>query len=444
MTTHLKTRLNPRLGLAGGALVSTLVVSFASLQTVAFAASHGTPRLTTKTIDADGVTGITAASYDSLFSGGDAEQGVAALIASGAVKINDVPVPTVNSDGEYSADRLDINGGSALWKNADGTWSYNVQVLLQGSNESYAAAVVDFVNAVTLMRGISYELTLTDGRVTAIDATVKDVAFANKVSKARRFTTFTIAEKGDGSTDKPNPSGLRFPNANVLGRPQSQNMVLYWKDIEGWHLERAVGKTVVLGVSVDSAGKLTESVDGAAFTDSRLTLQYSEPWNRPTQPFRAMYWMGENNVPATQWFATPGVTVGFSRGTAVRSELAAAVTKARNALDTVAVSASGDGSDVAEGEKWVTQAYHDIFATAAADAQSALDDENATNSEYEGALYRLAQAYGGRTGDRFSWLENTYFGSGNDYGFGDPFDTGYNGTGFWTFAQAHLGTGTGD
>ena len=61
---------------------------------------------------------------------------------------------------------------------------------------------------------------------------------------------------------------------------------------------------------------------------------------------------------------------------------------------------------------------------------------------YEGALHPLAQAYGGQTGDRFGWLENTYFGSGDDYGFGTPFDTGYNGTGFWTFAQAHLGTGT--
>ncbi|MFF4253830.1 hypothetical protein ACFY1L_21755 [Streptomyces sp. NPDC001663] len=428
-------------GFVGVALISTLAVSFASLPSAAFAASRAS-RATTETIDADGITGITAASYNSLFTGGDAAQGVAALIAAGAVKVNDVPVPTVNSDGDYSADRLDINGGSGLWKNTDGTWSYNVQALLQGSNESYSAAVVDFVNAVTLMRGISYQLTLTGGKVSAIDATVKDVAFANKISKGPSLTTFTVVGKGDGSTDKPNPSGLSFPNANVLGRSQSQNMVLYWKDAEGWHLERAASKNVVLGVSVDAAGELTESVDGAAFTDSRLTLQYSEPWNRPTQPFRAMQWMGENNVSATQWFATPGVTVGFSRGAAAKSGLAAAVTKARDALDTVVVSGTGDGSDVAAGEMWVTQAYHDIFAGAIADAQAELDNGDATNSEYEGALYRLAQAYGGQTGDRFSWLENTYFGSGDDYGFGEPFDTGYNGTGFWTFAQAHLGTGT--
>ncbi|MFE7933414.1 hypothetical protein ACFU6S_32780 [Streptomyces sp. NPDC057456] len=430
-------------GFIGVALASTLAMSFASVPSVAFAVPHRATQVTTKTIYADGVTGITAATYDSLFTSGNAEQGVAALIAAGAVKVNDVPVPTVTGDGEYSADQLDINGGSGLWENADGSWSYNVQILLQGSNESYAAAVVDFVNAVTLMRGISYRLTVTDGVVTAMSATIKDVAFANTVSKGSKSTEFTIAGHGDGGTDKPNPSTISFPNNNVAGRPKSQNMVLYWEDAEGWHLERAASKNVVLDVSRDSSGNLTESVDGADFTDSRLTLQYSEPWNRPTQPFRAMYWMGENNVSATQWFATPGVTVGFSRGAGARPALAAALTKANKALSTVAVSSAGDGSDVAEGTMWVTQAYHDIFDKAVADAQAELDSEHATNSEYEGALYRLAQAYGGQTGDRFSWLENTYFGSGDDYGFGEPFDTGYNGTGFWTFAQAHLGTGTG-
>ncbi|MFC8520741.1 hypothetical protein [Streptomyces sp. NPDC057257] len=429
-------------GFVGLAAALTLAIPFAWMPSVAFAAPGHAPRVTTKTIDADGVTGITNASYDGLFSGGNAEQGVAALIAAGAVRVNDVPVPTVTSTGGYSADQLDINGGSGLWENADGTWSYNVQVLLQGSNESYATAVVDFVNAVTLMRGISYRLTLTDGVVTAIDATVKDAAFANTVSKGRHSTKFTIVGHGDGSTDKPNPSTINFPNRNVQGHPQSQNMVLYWKDAEGWHLQRAASKRVVLTVGVDAAGNPTESVDGAAFTDSRLTLQYSQPWNRPTQPFRAMSWMGENKVNAIQWFATPGVTVGFSRGATARSSLAAAVTKARGALDTVAVSAAGDGSDVATGTMWVSQAYHDIFTRAVADAQAELDARGAPNDEYEGALYTLAQAYGGQTGDRFSWLENTYFGSGDDYGFGEPYDTGYNGTGFWTFAQAHLGTGT--
>lgn len=84
--------------------VSTLAVSFASLPSGAFVAPHRASRVTTETTDADGVTGVTAASYDGMFSGGDAERGVAALTAAGKVKINDVPVPTVSREGEYSAD----------------------------------------------------------------------------------------------------------------------------------------------------------------------------------------------------------------------------------------------------------------------------------------------------------------------------------------------------
>ncbi|MEV6349186.1 hypothetical protein [Actinoplanes sp. NPDC051851] len=373
-----------------------------------------------KIIDADGVNGIL--SHGDLFPGGDAAQGVADLIAAGAVRINDVPVPPPTGD------RLDINGGSGLWRNADGTWSYNVQVLLQGTNLPYATAVVDFVNAVTLMRGIDYELTLTGGLVSAIRATITDVALANRVTRGHRSTTFTVVGHGDGSTDKPNPSTIAFPNANVAGRPQGQDILLYWKDARGWHLRRAESRTVTLGA--------TGTVNGAAYTDSRLTLQYSEPWNRPTQPFRAMSWMGENNLRAVQWFGTPGVTVGFSRGGGAKATLAAAITTARHALGTVAI--SPDGSDVAAGRMWATPAYHDIFTRAVTDAQAALADRHATDAEYDGAHYRLAQAYGGQTGDRFSWLENTYFGRGDDYGAGEPFDTGYDGTGFWTFAQAHV------
>ncbi|MFJ6894727.1 hypothetical protein [Streptomyces hokutonensis] len=91
---------------------------------------------------------------------------------------------------------------------------------------------------------------------------------------------------------------------------------------------------------------------------------------------------------------------------------------------------------------WVTQACRDIFTRAVTDARAELDNIRATNDEYEGALYTPAQAYGSQTGDRFSRLENICFASGDDYGFGEPFDTGYDGTGFWTFDKVHLGTGT--
>jgi hypothetical protein len=384
------------------------------------------PAVTTMTIAADGVKGITDASYNYLF-GGDAVKGIANLVAARAVKINGVTVPTVTSEGTYSADKLDINGGRGLWKNADGTWSWDVHVLFKGANKSYADAVVGFVNDVTKLRGISYKLTITGGTATGLEATVFDVALANTVTKGADNTTITIVEKGDNSTDKPDPSTIHFPNANVEGNPQSQDMVLYWKDSQGWHLKRATSEEVVVKVNITVAnGKesISGTINGNAIMDSRLTLQYSEPWNRPSQPVRGMAWMGEDNVSAIQWTCAPGITVGFSRGAGAKDALQAAISKAEDALELVEVSDAGDGSDIASDKMWVTQAYHDIFAKAVADAQAVLDDADATNAEYEGALYRLAQAYGGRTGDRFSWLENTYFGKGDDYGRGAAVDTG--------------------
>lgn len=345
------------------------------------------PQVEARVIAADGVKGITDSSYNALFSGGDAVKGVAELIAKGSVKINGTAVPPA------SGDKLDINGGLA----------------------------------------------------SALDVTVLDVAMAETVTRGSSATTLTTVGKGDNSTNKPSPASVSFPNTQVEGNPQGQDVVLYWLDTSGWHLKRAtpLAATAQVVVTVSNGtNSYAGNLNGASMVDSRLTLQYSEPWNRPSQPFQAMAWLGENDVRLTQWQNVPGITIGLSRGAQARPDLTAAIAKARAALTAVQVSAAGDGTDMALGQPWVTQAYQTIFTQAVTDAQAVLDDTAATAAQCEGALYRLAQAYGGRTGERNSWLENTYFGRGSDYGRAAAFDTGYNGTGFWTFAQSHVGTAT--
>ncbi|MDR1188994.1 MAG: hypothetical protein LBK95_16355 [Bifidobacteriaceae bacterium] len=385
----------------------------------------------TVTVAADGIEGIADASHNDLF-GGDARQGVSDLIAAGAVRINDVTVPVALGQDAYSVDQFDINGGRALWKNADGTWSWNIHPLFSGSDQGYEEAVVAFVNGVTMLRGITYDLTISSGVVTGLDARVFDVVFANTVTRGTDYTTITLVEPS-GVTARPDPSTIQFPNANVEGAPQSQDMVLYWNDGQGWHLEQATSEEVVLTANIPETGSIFGTVNGEPMVDSLLTLA-SSPWNRPSQPIRGIVWMDEGQATVIQWTCAPGITVGFSRGERARAALEAALDKAQEALATTQVSAAGDGTDVASGELWVTQEYRTIFTQAVADARAAYDNDDLTNSQYEGALYRLAQAYGGRTGDRFSALDNPYFGSGSGY------DTGYNGTGFWTFAQAHEGT----
>lgn len=394
------------------------------------------------TIAADGLVGITDPTYNDLFDG-DAVQGIKDLIAAGAVYINDVQVPVEISPDVYSADKLDINGGKGLWKNEDGTWGYDVQILFKNDNLSYEDAVLNLVNSVTKLRGIDYNLIMGDGKVIGLTATIFDIAMANTLTKGSAYTTFTTVGEGDvNTTGKSNPSTINFPNANVTGNPQSQDVVLFWEDAEGWHLQRANSEVVTVIVSINGTS-ISGTINGQSIIDSRLSLQYSEPWNRPSQPIRAMGWMEEESVSVIQWTCAHGITVGISRGDGAKPALEAAIAKAENALATVKVSASGDGSDVSIDKMWVTQDYKDRFTQAVDDAKDVFNNGNATNAEYEGALYRLAQAYGGRTGDRFSWLENAYFGKGDDYGRKEAFDTGYNGTGFWTFAQSHYGTDTG-
>ncbi|MFI6543140.1 hypothetical protein ACIBO9_07825 [Streptomyces prunicolor] len=420
-----------------GLIAFTVVVTmgFALTPAVAFAAAdhRGSAKTTTThmTIAANQAKSITDASYNGLYKGGDAKEGVLALIKAGAVRINDTQVPTPTSSSTYSADRLDINGGNGLFENADGTWSWTAHITLHGENESYADAALGLVNAITTQKGLSYRLTLKNGVVTAIDESVYDAAFANTVTTGRKYTTITILGEGDGSTNKPNPSTVKFPNVNVTGHPQSQNMVKYWYDAEGWHLERAASREAIVDVDASSTATIPATINGEAITDSQISLQYSEAWNRPSQPIEAMTWLGENHVSVTQWFGSPGITIGFSRDANVKTALKSAISKAEHALDTAAVSAAGDGTDVAAGKMWVTQDYHDIFARAIKDAQAGYADRHATTDEYDGTLYRLAQAYGA-PGGGYSKQDNTYFGDE------------YNGVGFWAFAQAHLGTRSGN
>ncbi|MDT0144513.1 hypothetical protein [Microbacterium sp. PRC9] len=397
-------------------------------------------RIETRTIAADGVIGIAAPVYDALFPGGDAARGLAALIAADGVRINDTAVPTPRDDGTFTAERIDINGDRALWLNDDGTWSWNVQVLFNGENKTYDEAVVGYVDDITKLRGLTYRLTLVDGLIVGLDATIFDVAFARTVRHDAAAIMITLGGRGDTSTGKPDPSTLRFPVANVEGAPRDQDVVRYWKDAAGWHLARATPRNVEVAVTESADGQVAGTVDGAAIVDSRLTLQYAEAWNRPSQPIRAIAMLGETVAPMIQWLSPTGITIGFSRGDGARPALAAAIQMARDALAAVAVSVEGDGSDISSGAMWVTRDYHDSFAVAIADAAATFADEHATLDELEGALHRLAQAYGGRTGDRFSWMENRYFGRGDGNGHDAPFDTGHDGTGFWTFAQSHRGT----
>lgn len=359
---------------------------------------------TSMTVQTNGKLGITDAGYDGLF-GGDAAKGVADLVAAGAVTVNGA---AVNGEDVY------INGAKALWKNEDGTWSWKTHIMNHGENVSYEQASVDFVWGLSKLRGPSYTLTLADGKVTKIDFIIYDGAFAETVTRGDQYTTVTICgPEGDGSMNRARPDEINFPNELVEAdskgtMPSDQCLVLYWKDAEGWHLRRADSK------------KVTVVVDEYSATDSLANLEYSMSWNRPTQPIKALGWIGADAMEMIQWFYCDGIVSAISHADA-KAALPAAIETAKEALASAVV--SKDGSDVAKGEMWVTQEYHDTFAQAIADAEAAVAAEGKLNSFYEEAYFRLALSYGG-DGSHYSKTGNVF----------------EDGIGFMTFAKEHLGT----
>ena len=328
---------------------------------------------------------------------------VAALIASGAVTVNG----TVVKGRDVS-----INGAKALWKNEDGTWSWRTHILLHGENLNYEEAALGFVCGMSKLRGPCYVLTYADDKVVGIDFSIWDACFAETVSTGEEYTTIAVCGAGDGSMNRTDPSTICFPNTLVEcdceGKlPTDQCVVLYRQDKAGWHLKRADSRRVTLPLA-----------DGE-IVDTRINLEYSRAWNRPSQPVLAFGWMELDYAQVIQWFYCDGITCGVSHVDA-RTVLGCAIDKAEDVLRLVAVSAAGDGSDVEESKLWVTRGYHDTFVHTITNAKNVYAEEELLNSEYEQVLYGLCLAYGG---------DGSHYGRGENV-FAD-------GIGFMTFAKRH-------
>lgn len=341
-------------------------------------------------------------SITDMVSGLTAEH-VADLIAAGAVTVNGAVL-----EGED----IFVNGAKALWKNGDGSWSWKTHILLHGENLSYEEAALKFVVGMSKLRGPCYTVTYTDGKVTRIDFSIWDACFAETVSPGEKYTAITVCGAGDGSMNRTDPGTICFDNTLVTAdssgqMPTDQCVVLYWQDKAGWHLKRADSKCIMLP---DAAGEIL---------DTRINLEYSKAWNRPSQPVLAFQWMGLESAQVVQWFYCDGITCGVSHVDA-RRVLRCAIIKAEEALKSVAVSAAGDGSDVEGAKPWVTRDYHDTFAQTIDRAKSVCAEEGLINSRYEEALYRLCLAYGG-DGSHYGRAENVFA----------------DGIGFQTFAKSH-------
>jgi hypothetical protein len=338
-------------------------------------------------------TKITDAAYNKYF-GGNAAEGVKALLAAGKVYVNGIQVPATEKDTvDYQ-----VNGVSSLYKTNTG-WGFNVHKTTSAGNLSFDAARLGFEETITTVLG---HVTVLYG-----DSATNQV---NKID-TESFDVFRITyfEDHGGTVDKIDRGDFALETARV--RPdvklisvnssdfdreiQVGDFVLYYYGPSGWIMKKAVPVKGTLsknkaGEFVVNAGKSDEYVK----IESNVSRYNLGDPGRPTQVLGAYKNLGLEEIPVVTWCTPTGHPIGFTYGdkTAAKAALSVAIEHATAAKANVAVSA--DGTDVAKGKMWVAQADLDTYNAAIAKAQAARNKNGTAVQEYDAAIYALALALG--------------------------------------------------
>jgi hypothetical protein len=337
-------------------------------------------------------TKITGAAYNKYF-GGNAVDGVKALLTAGNVHVNGIPVPaTEGVTVDYQ-----VNGVSSLYKKSSG-WGYNVHKTTSADNLSFDAAKLGFIETVTTVRGHKTFLygDKASGQVNKIDAQSYEVV---------RIAYF---EDHGGNVDKIDRGDFKLetnrirPDVNLITVKSSNfdnnikigDFALYYQGADGWAMLKAVPVTGTLsrdakGNFVTNAGKSDEHVS----VESNVSRYNLIDGNRPTQFLTAYTRLGLGNLSIVTWRTPTGHPIGFTYGdrVAAKAALSAAIKNATAAKNNVVVSV--DGTDVAKGTIWVTQADMDEYNAALAAAQ-AYNKNNTAIQQYDAAIYALSLALG--------------------------------------------------
>lgn len=318
-------------------------------------------------IQEDGSTPITDASYDSYFQGTAAE-GVEEILNAGKFFVNGFSLPA--SESEFN-----INlGFITLVRTDDGGWSSSVH---KGNTSSptFEEARLELAEGLTKFAGLYVNLFDDDGDgfTDRIETTVKQsvrvdelVVDGNSVKIDR--TNFETAEKAGAKEI----NDVVFSAANVDPTLQAGDIGLYWETPNGFFIERCASKI----------GRLTEGADHGyyVFDDVRyedvggVTKYHLAKANRPGQFLEAMRTLdllGQTNVIA--WTVGDYQIAAFSTidAAAILSQGIAAANAARNTDGASAESLTALDAQIAA-------------------ANAALADSASTSADLDRALYELA------------------------------------------------------
>ncbi len=344
-------------------------------------------------IENDGdATKITVAAYDEYF-GGNADEGVEALLIAGKVYVNGIQVPaTENDTADYQ-----VNGVSSLYKKSSG-WGFNVHKTTSADNLSFDAARLGFFETITTVRGhktVLYGDSAT-GQVNKIDSQSYDVV---RITEITVYNESTTVVRGDFELEtnrvRPDVDNIVFHSSKFDKEIKVGDIAVYYYGAGGWVMEKAVPVEGTLsknedGFFVINKGKSDEYVK----IESNVSRYNLINCNRPTQFFTVYNRLGLTEVAVITWCTPTGHPIGFTYGdkAAAKEALSLAIENATAANDGVVVSV--DGKDVAKGTKWVAQADLDTYNVAIADAQAVFNSNSTAVQEYDASIYALGLALG--------------------------------------------------
>ena len=337
-------------------------------------------------------TKITGEAYNEYFDG-NALEGVKALLAEGKVYVNGIKVPTAEDETrDYQ-----VNGVSSLYK-TDAGWGFNVHKTTSADNLSFEEARLGFYETITTVRG--HVTTLygdsATGLVNKIDSQSYD---AVRVADIIVYNESITIKRGDFELEtnrvRPDVENIVFHSSKFDQNIQIGDFAVYYYGPEGWVIEKAVPVEGTLTKDenknfVINAGQSDEYVH----IESNVSRYNLINCNRPTQFYTAYVRLGLTDLHVVTWCTPTGHPIGFTYGdkTAAKAALTLAIEHAEAAKEGVAVSA--DGSDVAKGTMWVTQADLDAFDAAIAEAQAVCNKNSTAVQEFDAAIYALSEALG--------------------------------------------------
>ena len=348
---------------------------------------------------------------DQYFEGG-VEAGLEALLEAGQVYLNGIPLPA-------DAETYYMNGMPAIWQKDDGTWTWQAHDKLNSDDEtkiphngdySFEFARRRFVLAVSALRGMTTTIWAEEGSDVAcrVDFVVKSGGQVEKIQVNADGTTTVwgvpvdaTSYNTDGGPNDVEPRTI--PTEHFDQSIQEGDTVLYWYDTEGWHMERCVP---VQG-TMNATDHFNITVNGTTYSDALIVRYNMQAGSRPSQFISAVNNLELQDIPVTLWNTDTGYVVGISHMEYADDALAAGIAYCEGKLAGKEIAVSDDGSGVAAGSYWATQASVDAYYAAYENAKTVLTDAASTDAQMDAATQALGNAFAGRNGLKLKAAEES-------------------------------------